>query len=148
MFSYFSFYNIPVQFRLNEAALRKLFLQKSRELHPDFNTTETEQDAVLAKAAFNNKAYQTLSDEEERLRYILTEKGMLGDNSKNALPHSFLAEMMDINEQLMDLEMEDSPAQAEIELLKNEVKLLEADLYPLVEDVLNTENAENLSVEN
>ncbi len=153
-----------MQFRLNEAALRKQFLRKSRELHPDFNidsdTENDAQEAVLEKATYNNTAYETLLDEDKRLHYILSEKGLIGnsnnannkgDSNKTALPQFFLVEMMDINETLMDLELEgeDSP---EVQILKvkleAETKEMEQNLYHSVESLLQTENAENLSDEN
>ncbi len=145
MFSYFNFYDIPVQFRLDKQNLRKRFLQRSRELHPDFNTHQAEQDAVLEQATLNNKAYEILSDDEKRFHYILSEKGLLGDDSKNALPQSFLLEMMDINESLMDLEFD---YEEEIFFkINKEISELENKLYSSVNELLNTENTHLLGDE-
>ena len=145
MFSYFDFYAIPVQFRLDKQNLRKRFLQRSRELHPDFNTHQAEQDTILEEATLNNKMYEILSDDEKRVHYILSEKGLLGDDSKNALPQSFLLDMMDINEALMELEFD---YQEEIFFkINKEIQTLETSLYLAVNELLNTDNAHTLSSE-
>ncbi len=135
-------------------------MRKSRELHPDFNTDPAEQEAVLEKATYNNTAYETLLDEEKRLHYILSEKGLIGsnnnannkgDSNKTTLPQFFLMEMMDINETLMDLELEgeNSPETQVLKAkLEAETKEMEENLYLSVNNILQTENAENLSDEN
>src|SRR5690606_616299 len=40
------------------------------------------------------------------MKYILEMKGILREEGQNKLPQSFLAEMMDINEALMELEFD------------------------------------------
>ncbi len=102
----FEFYGIPESFSPDLAALRRLFLQKSRELHPDFHAAEAEekQAELLELSTINNRAFQTLADPESRMRHILELHGMLDGGGKNLpIPPAFLMEMMEINEAIDEL---------------------------------------------
>ena len=104
---YFEFYNLPIQFELDEAALRRQFLQLSKKYHPDFYTLESEekQAEVLEWSTLNNEAYKVLKDPDKRLQYILRLKGLI-EEGKGQLPQSFLMEMMDFNEAVMELQFD------------------------------------------
>ena len=143
--SYFEWFGLPEQFRLNEKELRRLFLKKSRELHPDFHTLapEREQAELLQQATFNNEAYQTLLDFEARIKYMLNSRDLLGDAAKTALPQSFLLEMMDINEALLEVETDfDTLVFAE---LQANIAAIENDLYIAVNELLDTTDANSLA---
>ena len=105
---YFDFYELPVTFLLDKKKLRRLFLLKSKAYHPDFYTLESEekQAEILALSTLNNEAYKILSDDEKRLKYILTQKGMIGEGVKNTMPPAFLMETMEINEQIMEMQFD------------------------------------------
>ena len=79
--TYFEFYDRPISFRVDEAALRRTFLQNSRRYHPDFHTLadEAQQAEMLDRSTLNNEAFKTLSDPDRRIRYVLELKGLLGD---------------------------------------------------------------------
>ena len=106
--NYFEFYSIPVSFYPDEALLKKQFYALSKEYHPDFYAAESDekQQEVLELSTLNNKAWQTLSSFDKRLHYVLTLEGVLEDGDQYKLPQSFLMDMMEVNEALMDLEME------------------------------------------
>ncbi|MFK7807736.1 MAG: Fe-S protein assembly co-chaperone HscB [Saprospiraceae bacterium] len=106
--SYFDFYKIPVTFLADEAALRKTYYANSKKYHPDFFTlsSEEEQAKALEMSTQNNEAFKTLSDPDQRMKYILELKGAIGEEGKNQIPQDFLMEMMDINEALMELEFD------------------------------------------
>ncbi len=110
--NYFDFFQLPISFLLDEEELRRRFYQNSKQYHPDFFTLESEerQAEMLELSTLNNKAYQTLSDFDRRMKYILELKGILAAEGEATLPQAFLAEMMDINEQLMELQMAFDPA--------------------------------------
>ena len=109
--NYFEFFELPLSFRLDEAALKRQFYANSRKYHPDFYTLESEEEQTkaLELSTLNNEAYKTLSDPDQRMRYLLELKGALGEEGENKLPQSFLMEMMDFNEQLMELQMDFTP---------------------------------------
>jgi molecular chaperone HscB len=106
MINYFEFYDIPEAFELDAAALKKKFYALSKQYHPDFyaNEDETKQQEILEISTINNKAYQTLSDPNKLLEYILKQHGLVNEGAKPQLPADFLMEMMDLNERLMEVD--------------------------------------------
>jgi len=134
---YFALYNLPEAFLPDEAALRAAYYRLSRESHPDFFATQPadEQARALDRATLNTDAYRTLSDYDRRLEYILRRHGLLVEGQTPELPASFLGEMMEINEQLMELEADPDPeavakARAAVEELARD---LEAGIRPTLE---------------
>ncbi|MBT8218901.1 MAG: DnaJ domain-containing protein [Bacteroidia bacterium] len=106
--NYFEFYHIPVSFRVDESELKRLFYQKSRQYHPDFYTLESEekQAEILQFSTINNKAYKVLRDFHSRMFHVLELNGLIKDEEKTELPQTFLLEMMEINEELMELQFD------------------------------------------
>ena len=106
--NYFEFYELGISFDLDEIVLKKLFLKKSRQFHPDFYTLESDekQASMLELATFNTEAYKVLSDFTARMRYILELKKAIAPEGQNQLPQDFLMAAMEINEQIMELEFD------------------------------------------
>ena len=137
--NYFQFFQIPESFQPDEAALRSLFLKKSRQFHPDFHTQETDekQAELLELSTQNNRAFQILSDAELRMRHVLEIHGLLENAGKNhPLPPEFLMEMMEINEAMMELEMDfDVPLfhglQKKVAGIKSDLR---AEISPILEN--------------
>jgi len=102
--NYFEFYQLPVQFGLDARKVKRLYLLKSKETHPDYFTLASakDQEDAMHQASINNEAYKVLSDSNLRTKHILELKGAIQEGEKNELAPNFLMEMMDINEQLMD----------------------------------------------
>jgi molecular chaperone HscB len=135
MINFFEFYDIPESFQLDQAKLKKQFYALSKQYHPDFYATDTDerQQEILELSTINNKAYQTLSDPTKRLAYILTQHNLLNEGAKPQLPGDFLMEMMDINERLMEVDDSEQLAKITAETLEIENNL-QKDLDALTTD--------------
>ncbi len=141
--NFFEFYDLPISFILDNGALKRLFYTRSRAYHPDYFTLESaeKQAEILELSTLNTQAYKTLSNLDKRMHYILELKGILAEEGKNKIPQDFLADMMDINEAIMELEFDfDSESYqkvlTEVESIENE--LLKT-LSPLLECYSDTE---------
>jgi molecular chaperone HscB len=135
--NYFDFYDLPIQFNPDQSAVKTKFYAFSKQFHPDFyaNESEEKQQEVLELSTLNNKAYQVLSNPKKRLKYVLELKGIVETDEGYQLPQSFLMEMMDVNEVLMDLEFE--PDAEKLEQVKGDVGSIEKDLANELNDLIN-----------
>jgi len=135
--NYFEFYGLPISLSLDQSKLKKLYYQKSMELHPDRQVDSDMDDSkILELAAVNNLAFKTLKDNQKRLKYILDINNLISENDQ--LPQSFLMEMMEINEQVMELEFDYSPEnydkiEVEVEHFEESIKVPISDLAQLPE---------------
>ncbi len=104
--------------------LRQKFLVLSKKYHPDFFVNEREEMKleVLSQSTLNNDAFKTLSNDVLRIGYVLELLGVKAENEKEILPHDFLMEMMDLNEEIMELKNENRDD------IKSRVLLLESSL--------------------
>lgn len=104
--NYFEFYNISPSFTPDQKLVKQKFYELSRTYHPDFfvNESEEKQQEILELSTYNNKAYQTLTHPNKLTEYVLSLNGEISENEKYTLPQSFLLEMMEVNEALMELE--------------------------------------------
>ena len=134
--NYFVFYGIPVSFSVDEEGLRKKYLELSRKYHPDFyiNESATKQQEVLELSTTNTKAFQTLSDFDKRMKYILEMKNLIHEGERYELPPSFLMDMMGINEELMELKMK--PDQKKISDFGKRISGLQDELHEEVKSVI------------
>ena len=76
---------------------------------------------------------------------MLKEKNILVDDEKYTLPASFLSEMMEINEQLMELAMDEDASRKEE--LKSSIEALSTSLMQTVKPYFEAENLEDISVD-
>jgi len=135
--NYFEFYDLPVQFNPDQQLVKAKFYALSKQYHPDFyaNESEDKQAEVLNLSTLNNKAYQTLSNFRNRLKYILELKGVVQADEGYQLPQTFLMEMMDVNEALMDLEFE--PDVDKLSQVSQEVEVIEKQLDDELNSLIN-----------
>ena len=130
---YFELFDIPPQLKVNTAALSKKFFELSRKYHPDYVATEKEevQAEAVEKSALLNKAWKTFQQPDATIKYVLQEKGLLKEEEKYELPPSFLMEVLEINEQLMDAD-----DIATKESLQSTINNLQADIYEPVKEIV------------
>ncbi len=134
--NHFELYNIPVSLQPDAQLVKQKFYELSRKYHPDFftNAAETEQAAVLETSSQVNKAYKIFRNPGETIKYVLQLHGLLEEEEKYQLPGSFLAEMLDLNEQLMEAELDGNAAGKAN--LQQSVKEMEASVYAPVKDII------------
>lgn len=145
---YFELLDLPVRFRVDKALLTRQYFRLQKQYHPDFfaDADEAEQARVMEISSLLNKAYKTLQDPDETIKYILMEKGLMQEEEKYPLPNDFLMDMMELNEALMDAKMEDDTdaidrirqtiAQNEQDLYAHIASIVEADQEPMAEETL------------
>ncbi|MFD2581166.1 iron-sulfur cluster co-chaperone HscB C-terminal domain-containing protein [Pedobacter vanadiisoli] len=135
--NYFEFYGLPVQFNPDQQQVKAKFYAFSKQYHPDFyaNESEEKQQEVLDLSTLNNKAYQTLSNAKKCLKYVLELKGIVETDEGYQLPQSFLMEMMDINEALMDLQFE--PDAGKLAEVRKNIGSIEEELKTELRDLTN-----------
>jgi len=118
--NYFAALGLPVAYHIDANQLRKAYLQRSRELHPDHQdpNNPAAQERALALTSYLNAAQKTLSKPDTRLAYLLKLFGLLeGDERADArrqMPQEFLMEMLELNEQLSELEAGGDAAALEV----------------------------------
>jgi len=147
MIDYFGFYSLPVSFNPDPVAVKQQFYKLSKQYHPDFyiNESEEKQAEVLELSTLNNKAYQVLSDPQKRLHYVLELKGLLVEGENYVLPQSFLMEMMEVNEALMDLQFDPNPTG--LASLKEEVKQIEQAITEEISSLTASFDAQDLTTQ-
>ncbi len=112
---YFELFNIPVSLVVNAKEVTKRYYELSKLYHPDnFSLEDADKQAeALEMSSKVNQAKKVLSNSHRRLEYILKQKGIIVAEEKYQLPPQFLAEMMDINEALMELEFDENQSTKE-----------------------------------
>jgi molecular chaperone HscB len=134
--NYYELFGFPVGFSIDQAALKKRFFELSRQYHPDY-FAQSDADAqaeALEQSAMVNKGYRTFSDPERTMQYLLELKGLVEAEEKYSLDPMFLAEVMELNEQLMELEFEPDPAA--LDQLAAQTETLSKNIYHDVEGIM------------
>ncbi len=126
--NYFELYEIPVSLHPDEKEVKQKFYALSRKYHPDFysNASGQEQTDVLETSSEVNKAYKIFRSRDETIKYVLQQKGLLQEEEKYELPSSFLMEMLELSEQMMEAKMDDneeakSSVQKQVDNAQNEI---------------------------
>ena len=127
--NYFELFNIPVSLKVDKSSLSKKYIELQKKYHPDFYTqsTEDEQLEALDKSSIINKALKTFRNEDDTIKYVLEQKGLLVEEEKYALPPDFLMEMMELNEAVM----EEEPA-----VIIQKIAAVEEEIYAAVKPII------------
>lgn len=141
--NYFELFEMPVSLQVDKSYLQDKYFELQKKFHPDFfsNESQEEQADVLEKSSLINKAYKTFKNEEETIKYVLLSKKLLEEEEKYELPPEFLAQMMDINETLM--EADDSS----LEEMETKISQLQRYLYDKVQNIVEYYNEDNTTNE-
>ncbi len=131
--NYFELFDIPVQLKVNTAALSKKFFELSKKYHPDYfaNANDEVQAEALEKSALLNKAWKTFQNGDTTIKYVLQQKGLLAEEEKYELPPAFLLEVLELNEQLMDRDDEQVN-----DSLQATINNLQSDIYEPVKKIV------------
>ncbi len=135
--NYFAFYELPMSMQIDLDELQSKYYKYSKTFHPDFflQASEEQQQQVMELAAFNNKAYKTLQEQDMRLQYLLQIQGVIQEGEKHQLQPAFLMEMMEINEELMDLQMDPDPSK--LSEIKEKISDYESEIESVIQPQLS-----------
>src|SRR5581483_5510501 len=105
---HFAFFGLPRSFDVDEKAFEKSYLELSRLLHPDRqiarknapDSPEARRLRALALSATMNQAYETLRSPLKRAEYLVRLAGGPGPDKDKRTPEGFLAEMLELREEL------------------------------------------------
>ncbi len=141
--NYFELFEMPVSLQIDKKYLQQKYFELQKKYHPDFfsNESEEEQADVLEISSLINKAYKTFKNDAETIKYVLQIKELLEEEEKYQLPPEFLAEMMELNEALM--EVDDSS----LEETETKISRLEKHLYDKVQNIIEYYNEDNTTNE-
>ena len=128
--NYFELFEIPVSLAVDTKALSKRFFELQKKYHPDFfgQASDAEKEEALELSSMVNKAWKTFQSQDETVKYVLTEKGLLEEEEKFQLPPDFLMEVMELNELKMD-GVDDATLDARVKGLQNEITEEVADIF-------------------
>lgn len=137
--THFELFNLPITLKVDTSGLSKKYFELQRKYHPDrfVQATEAEQEETLQVSAQINKAFKTLKDEDETIKYVLQLKGLLEEEEKYQLSSDFLMEVMELNE-----ELEEGMTNA----IQSKIDQLKKELYATVETII-TNYQEGISTE-
>jgi len=102
--TYFQLFEIPVRLKVNTKELANKFFQLSKKYHPDYfiNESEKARAEALEISSQINKAWKIFQNQDETIKYVLLLKNLVEEEEKYELPPDFLAEVLELNESLMD----------------------------------------------
>jgi molecular chaperone HscB len=125
--NHFELFDIPVSFFPDTAVVSKKYLMLQKKFHPDFfaNASPDEQAEALAQSSMANKALLVLKDSALLIPYILEMNEVLSVNENYQLPPSFLMEVMDLNEQVMEVSDDTQKAALRVQLKQLEDEIFE-----------------------
>ncbi|MEM6398599.1 MAG: iron-sulfur cluster co-chaperone HscB C-terminal domain-containing protein [Bacteroidota bacterium] len=147
MTNYFSFFNIPESWDIDEADLKSRYYANSRRFHPDRHRlgSQAEQAEALENSSHNNRGYKLLMDEQSRLRHLLDVKDAMPPEGENKLPQDFLMEVMDLNEAAMELSFDPDPEAKK--KFNDQVSTFKQALEDEVTDLRKSKNLESAELE-
>ena len=129
--NYFELFEIPVSLIVDQSKLLSQYAALQKKYHQDdfANTVKNERD-ILEKLAMIHKGFTILKDEDNTIKYVLELKGLLPKEEKYELPPEFLAETIELNEELMEGDI------LNIEEVETKIFQLQKSLYHAVQHII------------
>jgi molecular chaperone HscB len=130
--TYFEFFRLPAQFKIDLSLLNASYRKIQAEVHPDKFVTASPAERVqsMQTATLANEAYQTLKHPALRAAYLLSLQGITAISETNtAMPAAFLMQQMEWREELEDAQRARDIAAVEAlaDTLKAEAKHLQSE---------------------
>lgn len=109
--THFERLGLPQTFALDAAALERVYLAHSQELHPDFHQqgSTAEQRAALELSAALNDAYATVRQPFRRAEYLLSLLGGPTAAEHKKMSPAFLEEMLELRMEIEELRSDPDP---------------------------------------
>ena len=122
--TYFELLGLPRRFALDPSEVEKTYLQRSREIHPDYHQlgTASEQRASLEMTAALNQAYSTLRDPFRRAEYLLELEGGPSAAEYREMTAQFLEEMLELRMQIEELRRAGERSSPELDALDQQLQ--------------------------
>jgi molecular chaperone HscB len=145
--NYFELYDIPFSLKPDQQIVKQKFYELSRKYHPDFFTQETEMEQAdaLEISSMVNKAYKTFRNQDETIKYVLQQKGILEDDEKYQLPPDFLMDVMELNEQLQDAKAESDTDK--LHKVNTAISNMQQEIFEPVQSIINDYNGATSPIE-
>ncbi len=114
-YSFFEIFGLPTTYDLDLGALRRLYLQSSRAIHPDFHGARPEEAALsLRTTAKLNEAYRVLSDPRLRAEYLLELAGGKSSADDKSVAPEILSTTLLLHEELEEARTQGAAAVAQV----------------------------------
>jgi len=105
----FALLGLPRAYRVDAGQLQSAYLRRSAALHPDRISDPLQQAEAARQAAMINDARAMLSDDESRANVLLSLLGGPEKEQDKSLPEGFLAEIMQVREEMESALAGDDP---------------------------------------
>lgn len=108
---YFELFDLPKQFSIDGAALKRSFLQWQGKVHPDrlppSSDASKQEDWAKTWSAIVNEGYKTLSNESRRGEYMLLQRGVEIEEQDKMEDPELLMEILEVREALEEASTEE-----------------------------------------
>lgn len=136
--NYFELFGLPETVSIDKQKLKQAYFALSRQHHPDHAASGDEEQALELSAEVN-KGYRILSNEDETIRYILENRGLLAEEDKASLPQEFLMEMLELNEELAETDLSQEEGK---EKIKSKLEGIRHEIYEPVQAIIEDPSAD------
>lgn len=137
--NFFSLFNLPARFQIDNTLLEQRFHALQSQVHPDkfAHLGESERRVSMQWATRVNEAYQTLRKPIDRARYLLALQGVdTQEETNTSMPLDFMMQQMEWRETIEEAQQaRDSTALDELQgKLHHETRALQRQLAQMIDD--------------